>query len=73
MQHYFTLIVDSGNCIEVCASSGPLDGACLGYAIKFAGSWDGWRVNHPLHTSMTKVAIGLETSEMAIAEIVREP
>lgn len=65
----FTLIVDHGACIEVCAAGGPLDGALIGYAIRFAGSWDAWKVMHPDHHCMTKVAIGVATHEEAVVAI----
>jgi hypothetical protein len=68
--HHFVLEKDGSDVLEVCACEGPLDGALLGYAIRFAGKWDGWQVEHPYHTRMLKVAIGVDTSAEAIAEIV---
>lgn len=70
MRH-FTIELERGACIEVCAGSGQMDGACLGYAIRFAGTWDAWKVMHPDHRRMQKVGISLATAEEAIAEIVK--
>jgi hypothetical protein len=55
--------------IEICCCRpGPLDGALLGYAIKFAGGWDGWLIDHPNHRQMTKVAINT-TREAAVKAV----
>jgi len=67
---YFTLELAAGKCIEVCGSRSPADGALLGYAVEFAGSWDGWRVQLPNHRRLEKVAIGVSRDEAirAVAE-----
>jgi hypothetical protein len=57
--------------VEVCCCKpGPMDGALLGYAIRFSGGWDGWKVQHPDHRTMTKVAINrpLPAAVAAITE-----
>lgn len=68
---YSTVIVDEGGCIEVFMGGGALDGALLGYAIRFGGSWDAWQVQHPGHQVMRRVAVGLPTPEEAVAAIVK--
>jgi hypothetical protein len=68
--NFFTLELDAGKCVEVCCASGPRDGAVLGYAMLFAGTWDGWMVEETNHRAMCKVAISVETKEEAIRAIV---
>jgi len=47
MSDFFTLELDAGRVVEiVCCKPGPLDGALLGYAIQFGGTWDAWQIQH---------------------------
>lgn len=71
MRH-FTIIKGIGSVVEICGCEGKLDGALIGYAICFAGSWDAWKVQHPAHNIMLKVAIALPTRDEAVAAVVKE-
>jgi hypothetical protein len=62
--------IRSQECIEVYSCEPMSDGQLLGYAIWFSGGWDGWRVDYPLRTQMTKVAICESTGDKAVQAIV---
>lgn len=56
-------------CIEVYAGGGVRDGTLIGYAVRFAGSWDGWRVNPINRSIMERVAMDEPTADNAVARV----
>lgn len=48
--------LDAGNVVEItCCQPGASDGCLMGYAIHFAGTWDGWVVSPHDHRVMQNV------------------
>ena len=53
---HFTIECEPQSVIEiVCCQPGNFDGCWMGYAIRFAGSWDGWVASPHDHQTMRKV------------------
>jgi hypothetical protein len=67
---HFTIDRDAGELVEiVCSQPGARDGCWMGYAIKFAGTWDGWVAQPNDHRTMHKVVFNVPR-EAAIAAVV---
>jgi hypothetical protein len=67
MDRFFTT---TAKCVEVyCSRPGPAEGTLLGYVIRFAGAWEGYRAEGD---GLVRVATN-EAYAVALARVAGEP